>query len=158
MLMYVDLCVSAASVSMTPQGSVTSEVKVKRSNSDDEEKWLDALEAGTLDDFGELPKTRDPALLTTRQVQWAVRECLAGSAHLSGSRSVVFLYGLSSQREHDLIRCLFLTLKANISTLQTQMHTSKYRHKSTSETQIHTSDTNPHFRHKSTYFRHKSTL
>lgn len=32
----------------------------------DEEQWLDALEKGTLDTFGELSK-KDPALLTTRQ-------------------------------------------------------------------------------------------
>ncbi|XP_076472881.1 INO80 complex subunit B-like [Babylonia areolata] len=64
-----DLSWDSASVSMTPQGSsTTTETKVKDSSSDDEEKkWLDALEAGTLDDYGEIPKAKDPALLTTRQ-------------------------------------------------------------------------------------------
>ncbi|XP_064612343.1 INO80 complex subunit B-like [Liolophura sinensis] len=33
----------------------------------DEEKWLDALEKGELDDCGELKKMKDPALLTARQ-------------------------------------------------------------------------------------------
>lgn len=35
----------------------------------DEEKWLDALEKGELDDCGELKKMKDPALLTARQVR-----------------------------------------------------------------------------------------
>ena len=44
-------------------------MKTKGESSEDEEKkWLDALEAGTLDDTGEIPKTRDPNLLTARQV------------------------------------------------------------------------------------------
>lgn len=34
---------------------------------DDEEAWLDALEKGDLDDFGELKKEKDPSLMTARQ-------------------------------------------------------------------------------------------
>lgn len=34
---------------------------------DDEEAWLDALEKGDLDDYGELKKEKDPSLLTARQ-------------------------------------------------------------------------------------------
>lgn len=36
---------------------------------DEEEKWLDALEKGELDDNGELKKEIDESLLTARQVQ-----------------------------------------------------------------------------------------
>lgn len=35
---------------------------------DEEEKWLDALEKGELDDNGELKKEVDESLLTARQV------------------------------------------------------------------------------------------
>ena len=56
-------------MALTPQGGSATEMKVKGESSEDEEKkWLDALEAGTLDDTGEIPKTRDPNLLTARQV------------------------------------------------------------------------------------------
>nr|CAB3266740.1 sushi, von Willebrand factor type A, EGF and pentraxin domain-containing protein 1-like [Phallusia mammillata] len=34
---------------------------------DDEEKWLQALEKGELDDNGDLPKAKDPLLMTARQ-------------------------------------------------------------------------------------------
>ena len=34
---------------------------------DDEDLWLEALEKGELDDNGEIPKTRDPSLMTARQ-------------------------------------------------------------------------------------------
>lgn len=34
---------------------------------DDEEAWLDALEKGDLDDYGELKREKDPSLLTARQ-------------------------------------------------------------------------------------------
>nr|XP_039253971.1 INO80 complex subunit B-like [Styela clava] len=34
---------------------------------DDEEAWLDALEKGDLDDYGELKKDKDPGLMTARQ-------------------------------------------------------------------------------------------
>ncbi|XP_005107277.2 INO80 complex subunit B [Aplysia californica] len=51
-----------------PQGG--EKLPKKGTNDDDdisdEEKWLDALEKGTLDSYGELSK-KDPALLTTRQ-------------------------------------------------------------------------------------------
>lgn len=36
-------------------------------NDDDEEAWLDALEKGDLDDYGELKKEKDPTLMTARQ-------------------------------------------------------------------------------------------
>ena len=56
-------------MALTPQGGSATEMKAKGESSEDEEKkWLDALEAGTLDDTGEIPKTRDPNLLTARQV------------------------------------------------------------------------------------------
>ena len=42
--------------------------KEKRDMSDEEKEWLDALEAGTLDDNGDVKKDRDSALLTPRQV------------------------------------------------------------------------------------------
>ena len=34
---------------------------------DDEDLWLEALEKGELDDNGEIPKSRDPSLMTARQ-------------------------------------------------------------------------------------------
>ena len=37
--------------------------------SDEEREWLEALEAGELDDNGELKKSKDPSLLTARQVK-----------------------------------------------------------------------------------------
>lgn len=36
---------------------------------DEEERWLDALEKGELDDNGELKKEIDESLLTARQVR-----------------------------------------------------------------------------------------
>lgn len=36
---------------------------------DEEERWLDALEKGELDDNGELKKEVDESLLTARQVR-----------------------------------------------------------------------------------------
>lgn len=36
---------------------------------DEEERWLDALEKGELDDNGELKKKVDESLLTARQVK-----------------------------------------------------------------------------------------
>lgn len=36
-------------------------------NDEDEEAWLDALEKGDLDDYGELKKEKDPTLMTARQ-------------------------------------------------------------------------------------------
>ncbi|XP_038058261.1 INO80 complex subunit B-like isoform X3 [Patiria miniata] len=36
-------------------------------NPDEEEAWLDALEAGQLDDYGEIKRDKDPSLLTARQ-------------------------------------------------------------------------------------------
>lgn len=36
---------------------------------DEEERWLDALEKGELDDNGELKKEVDESLLTARQVE-----------------------------------------------------------------------------------------
>lgn len=39
---------------------------------DEEEKWLDALEKGELDDNGELKKEIDESLLTARQVFWTL--------------------------------------------------------------------------------------
>lgn len=36
---------------------------------DEEERWLDALEKGELDDNGELKKEVDESLLTARQVK-----------------------------------------------------------------------------------------
>jgi len=58
-----------ASLTLPPQSETasTSEEKKKEDSGDEEEKWLDALEAGTLDDMGEIPKTKDPNLLTARQ-------------------------------------------------------------------------------------------
>ena len=36
--------------------------------SQEEEDWLDALEAGELDDFGRLKQERDTSMMTARQV------------------------------------------------------------------------------------------
>ena len=49
--------------------------RTKRSDDDtseEEKEWLNALEAGELDDSGRLKKEKDPKLLTARQV----RKCL----------------------------------------------------------------------------------
>ena len=40
---------------------------------DEEERWLDALEKGELDDNGELKKEVDESLLTARQVRKRIR-------------------------------------------------------------------------------------
>ena len=37
-------------------------------NPDEDEAWLDALEAGQLDAYGEIKRVKDPSLLTARQV------------------------------------------------------------------------------------------
>ena len=51
------------------EDSVVLDTRSKKNSSDEESQWLDALEAGTLDDFGELPpKNRDHSHLTARQV------------------------------------------------------------------------------------------
>ncbi|KAK7505995.1 hypothetical protein BaRGS_00002717 [Batillaria attramentaria] len=52
---------------LTPQRSSVAGSKAGDASSDEEKKWLDALEAGELDDYGEIPKARDPSLLTARQ-------------------------------------------------------------------------------------------
>ncbi|PVD31489.1 hypothetical protein C0Q70_06901 [Pomacea canaliculata] len=49
------------------QGEGSGSQKKFEGSSDEEQAWLDALEAGELDDYGEIPKTRDPSLLTVRQ-------------------------------------------------------------------------------------------
>lgn len=41
---------------------------------DEEERWLDALEKGELDDNGELKKEVDESLLTARQVKKKKKE------------------------------------------------------------------------------------
>lgn len=46
---------------------------------DEEERWLDALEKGELDDNGELKKEVDESLLTARQVR---RRVCVGGAHI----------------------------------------------------------------------------
>jgi len=57
---------SPSSESIQPEGKSQKKSKDDDKEISDEEQWLDALEKGTLDSFGELSK-RDPALLTTRQ-------------------------------------------------------------------------------------------
>lgn len=52
---------------LTPQRVGAGGGKVGGASSDEEKAWLDALEAGELDDYGEIPKARDPSLLTARQ-------------------------------------------------------------------------------------------
>ena len=37
--------------------------------SDEEKEWLNALEKGELNDYGELSKEKDPTLMTARQVR-----------------------------------------------------------------------------------------
>ena len=46
---------------------------------DEEEKWLDALEKGELDDNGELKKEIDVSLLTARQVRTEQSRALSGN-------------------------------------------------------------------------------
>ena len=45
---------------------------------DEEERWLDALEKGELDDNGELKKEVDESLLTARQVRKGLK-CFGGT-------------------------------------------------------------------------------
>lgn len=52
---------------------IKDEEKVKKPDvdtSDEEKQWLDALEKGNLDDSGMLRRSKDPKLLTARQVQF----------------------------------------------------------------------------------------
>ena len=51
----------------TPPASLNQ--SIASSDKDEEEAWLDALEAGELDDYGEIKKQKDPATLTARQVR-----------------------------------------------------------------------------------------
>ena len=44
--------------------------------SDEEQQWLAALEAGTLDDNGDFKKSKDPSLLTARQVGDTVKSLI----------------------------------------------------------------------------------
>lgn len=60
-------CDDNSSGAITPQAGKAAESKLKDDSSDEEERWLNALEAGTLDDAGDFPKNRDPSLLTARQ-------------------------------------------------------------------------------------------
>lgn len=62
-----DLSWDSASASFPPQGGNPAGSKEREGSSDEEKAWLDALEAGELDDYGEIPKARDPSLLTARQ-------------------------------------------------------------------------------------------
>ena len=63
---------------------------------DEEERWLDALEKGELDDNGELKKEIDESLLTARQVRHSTaathtgsRECLPGRGGRTLGRKVL---------------------------------------------------------------------
>ncbi|GAB1608166.1 INO80 complex subunit B-like [Argonauta hians] len=60
---------SSIDFDMTPEKADTPEEgeEKKEETSDEEQAWLDALEAGELDDFGEIRKPKDPNLLTARQ-------------------------------------------------------------------------------------------
>ena len=49
--------------------SQMSSKKDEEDTSEEEREWLDALEAGDLDDNGELKKEKDTSMLTTRQVR-----------------------------------------------------------------------------------------
>ena len=51
-------------------GDVFKTKKKGDDTSDEEKEWLEALEAGELDDNGELSKKKDPTLLTARQVKY----------------------------------------------------------------------------------------
>lgn len=71
---------------------------------DEEERWLDALEKGELDDNGELKKEIDESLLTARQVRkrWKQETCSSLSIlseiaedsykHLFLSAALLFLF------------------------------------------------------------------
>ncbi|XP_014678392.1 PREDICTED: INO80 complex subunit B-like [Priapulus caudatus] len=50
-----------------PKGGKKGDASVKVEDSDEEERWLDALEAGDLDDMGELKRDRNTSLMTARQ-------------------------------------------------------------------------------------------
>lgn len=50
------------------EGDVFKTKKKGDDTSDEEKEWLHALEAGELDDNGEMVKKKDPLLLTARQV------------------------------------------------------------------------------------------
>ncbi|KAK2170420.1 hypothetical protein LSH36_3g27008 [Paralvinella palmiformis] len=54
--------------------------------SDEEREWLDALEAGTLDDSGSVKKNLDESLLTSRQKQTLDRLLKKQEIKLKGSR------------------------------------------------------------------------
>eukprot|EP00057_Strongylocentrotus_purpuratus_P033225 XP_790647.2 PREDICTED: INO80 complex subunit B [Strongylocentrotus purpuratus] len=57
-----------ATPSPVSQASSTGRPLSKRSKEQaEEEAWLDALEAGKLDEYGEIPKPKDESLLTARQ-------------------------------------------------------------------------------------------
>ncbi|XP_063968142.1 INO80 complex subunit B-like [Lytechinus pictus] len=55
-----------ATPSPVSQGSSKSISKLSKEEAE-EEAWLDALEAGKLDEYGEIPKPKDESLLTARQ-------------------------------------------------------------------------------------------
>lgn len=62
-------CCIGATPSPVSQASSTGRPLSKRSKEQaEEEAWLDALEAGKLDEYGEIPKPKDESLLTARQV------------------------------------------------------------------------------------------
>lgn len=62
------ICFIPATATIIPHQDEAVDAKVNGDSSDEERAWLNALEAGELDDFGEIPKARDPSLLTARQV------------------------------------------------------------------------------------------
>jgi INO80 complex subunit B len=63
---------ATANTSNMPVLSITPGIsplpKKKHDESDEESAWLKALEAGELDDNGEIKKEKNPKLLTARQV------------------------------------------------------------------------------------------
>lgn len=62
------LLANKAHACLAGQEPVFSAKKAGDDTSDEEREWLEALEKGELDDNGELKKSKDPSLLTARQV------------------------------------------------------------------------------------------
>uniref|UniRef100_A0A0B7A524 INO80 complex subunit B-like conserved region domain-containing protein n=1 Tax=Arion vulgaris TaxID=1028688 RepID=A0A0B7A524_9EUPU len=58
--------IRASSDSGTPEGKTVRKLGSDNDDTSDEERWLDALEKGNLNSYGEIGK-KDPALLTARQ-------------------------------------------------------------------------------------------
>lgn len=85
---------------------------------DEEERWLDALEKGELDDNGDLKKEIDESLLTARQVK---KRCRTRVEFLSAYSKRLLILAFAVRHQDVFLKLLILTLRS-LETVFTHQH------------------------------------